>query len=128
MDVEIKFNSRIPLYEQIAQQIVELINQRDLKPGDQLPTTRELARKLGVNFNTVARAYRVLNQDAIVSTQHGRGTFLMETNPQKTNQTRKTNAVEELARFYFRKASYLGFTPEEIKTCFENIFQEEMDQ
>jgi len=127
MDLEIKFHSRISLYEQIAHQIWELINQGVLKPGDQLPTSRELARKLGVNFNTVARAYRVLDRSAIVSTQHGRGTFILETNPQKANQTGQTNAVEELARFYFRKSSYLGFKPEEIKTCFEKIYQEEMN-
>jgi GntR family transcriptional regulator len=62
MDITIEFQSGIPIYEQIAHQVLELIDTGELKDGDQLPTTRELAVQLGVNFNTVARAYRMLDR------------------------------------------------------------------
>ena len=90
MEIEVDFQSGIPLYEQIAHQVLELIEDGVLKPGDQLPTTRELAVKLGVNFNTVARAYRMLDQGEIISTQHGRGTFILE---QRDNKDAGNTAI-----------------------------------
>ena len=118
MEIEIEFQSGIPLYEQIAHQVLELIEDGVLDPGDQLPTTRELAVKLGVNFNTVARAYRMLDQGEIISTQHGRGTFILEQRDIKSAKKQKVENIEDLTRFYIRKATYLGFDPDEIKTCF----------
>jgi len=124
MNMEIKFQSGIPIYKQIAQQVLELIERGELKPGDQLPTTRKLAVQLGVNFNTVARAYRMLDQVSIISTQHGRGTFIL--NPQEQTSSKKTQAatIEDLTRFFIRKATYLGFKPEEIKDTFDKIVRE----
>ena len=74
MDIQVDFQSSIPLYEQIAQRVLVLIENGEFQAGDQLPTTRELAVELGVNFNTVARAYRMLDQGCIITTQQGRGT------------------------------------------------------
>jgi len=54
MDISIEFQSGIPIYEQIAHRILELIETGELRPSDQLPATRDLAVQLGVNFNTVA--------------------------------------------------------------------------
>ena len=123
MDIKIEFQSGIPIYEQIAHQILEQIDDGALKAGDQLPTIRELAVKLEVNFNTVARAYRMLDQGEIISTQHGRGTFILD--PKKQSQSQdKTENIEELTRFYIRKATYLGFNPEEIRSCFEKIVED----
>lgn len=123
MEIEIEFQSGIPLYEQIAHQVLELIDSGGLSPGDQLPTTRELAVKLGVNFNTVARAYRMLDRGEIISTQHGRGTFILEQGEKKNARKQKVENIEELTRFYLRKATYLGFEPEEIRTCFEEMVE-----
>lgn len=123
MEIEIEFQSGIPLYEQIAHQVREWIEAGDLKPGDQLPTTRELAVKLGVNFNTVARAYRMLDQGEIISTQHGRGTYILEQKERDGKRKKKETSIEDLTRFYLRKAAYLGFDPEEIKACFEEMIE-----
>ncbi len=128
MEIEIEFQSGIPLYEQIAHQVLELIEDGVLDPGEQLPTTRELAVKLGVNFNTVARAYRMLDQGEIISTQHGRGTFILEQRDKKSTKKQKVENIEDLTRFYIRKATYLGFDPEEIKTCFENMVERNDDK
>ena len=123
MEIEIEFQSGIPLYEQIAHQVLELIDSGALSPGDQLPTTRELAVKLNINFNTVARAYRMLDQGEIISTQHGRGTFILEQMEKKKTRKQKVENIEELTKFYIRKATYLGFEPEEIRTCFEKMVE-----
>ncbi len=123
MEIEIEFQSGIPLYEQIAYQVRKLIESGTLNPGDQLPTTRDLAVKLGVNFNTVARAYRMLDQGGIISTQHGRGTFILEQWERKNARKQKVENIEELTKFYIRKATYLGFEPEEIRTCFEDLVE-----
>ena len=123
MEIEIEFQSGIPLYEQIAHQVLDLIESGALSPGDQLPTTRELAVKLGVNFNTVARAYRMLDQGEIISTQHGRGTYILEQKKNDGKGKQKAENIEDLTRFYIRKAAYLGFNPEEIKACFEDMVE-----
>ena len=123
LDIKIEFKSGIPIYEQIAHRVLELIETGELKPGDQLPTTRQLAVQLGINFNTVARAYRMLDQGAAISTQHGRGTYILEEKSQKQSKQGNSDTIEELTRFYLRKATYLGFEPEEIKRCFERITQ-----
>jgi GntR family transcriptional regulator len=77
MQVNLDFRSKIPIYVQIIDQIKDLIAIGVLHPGDQLPTVRQLAADLRVNFNTVARAYRLLDEQGLISTQHGRGTYIL---------------------------------------------------
>ena len=124
MKIEIDFQSGIPIYEQIAHKILGLLERDELKKGDQLPPIRDLADEIGVNFNTVARAYRMLDQGSVISTQHGRGTYIIGKGQKKTSGKTKKKNIEQLTRFYLRKARYLGFKPEEIKNCFDKIFQE----
>ena len=125
MIIEVEFESAIPLYEQIGQQLQALIEDGAILPGDQLPTTRQLAVKLGINFNTVARAYRLLDQEGLISTQPGRGTFVLDPKPKNIRKKVKPKHIEELTRTYIQKAAHLGFEREEIKDCFEKIVQEE---
>lgn len=127
MEIEVEFLSGIPLYEQIVHQLQALIEDGDLSPGDQLPTTRQLAVKLGINFNTVARAYRMLDQEGLISTQPGRGTFVLNPESKITSKKGKPRHIEDLTRYYLRKAAFLGFKPAEIKDCFEKIVEEEKE-
>ena len=128
MEIEIRFQSGVPLYEQIAYQVLEMIEAGVMNPGDQLPTIRELAAKLNINFNTVARAYRMLDQGEIISTQHGRGTFILEQKDNKGVRKQKAENIEDLTKFYIRKATYLGFNPEEIRTYFESMVERNDDK
>jgi GntR family transcriptional regulator len=73
-EIRIDFRSSMPIYLQIMEQIRQKVANGELRPGDQLPTVRQMATDLRVNFNTVARAYRLLDEGS--STQHGRGTYL----------------------------------------------------
>jgi len=76
--IRVDATSYVPIYEQIKRGIVRLVATRRLKVGEPLPSIRDLAAEIIVNPNTVARAYRELEQDGVVSTQKGRGSFIAE--------------------------------------------------
>lgn len=127
MQIEVEFRSSVPLNEQIARQVMALIKEGELKAGDQLPTTRELAVKLGINFNTVARAYRTLDQAGIISTQPGRGTFILDPDAGQLPEGSKAEHIKELTRHYISQATYLGYKPDEIRECIEEMVEEERE-
>ena len=70
--------SRAPIYEQVIRRITELIMVGDLKNGDKLPSVRVLARDLGVNPNTIQKAYAELERSRIIYTVSGKGNFVGE--------------------------------------------------
>ena len=120
MDVTVDFRSGVPIYIQIMEQIKERVASGLLQPGDQLPTVRQMATDLRVNFNTVARAYRLLDESGVISTQHGRGTYILgETPPEAVEQLRR-QAFQELTRRYLSEARRLEFTPKEVKELFDD--------
>lgn len=106
--VTLDFRSSIPIYLQIARQIEQLVARGELKLGDQLPTVRELATELRINFNTVGRAYRVLDESRLISTQRGRGTYIWEQPTEEMLQNLQKKSVEELARGYLNQVLALG--------------------
>ncbi len=73
MFITIDPDAPTPVYKQIISQLRRAIAAREIKPGDPLPTVRQLAGDLGVNFNTVANAYRALAKEGLVETHQGRG-------------------------------------------------------
>ena len=73
--IQIDQRSGVPLYRQIIDQILIAISAEELKPGERLPTVRQLAIETQVNPNTVSKAYRELEIRGIVNTQRGNGTF-----------------------------------------------------
>ena len=81
MQLRLDFQEREPIYLQIVDQVKSLVASGMLKPGSQLPTVREVAAELRINFNTAARAYRLLHEEGIISTQQGRGTYVLEGPP-----------------------------------------------
>ena len=85
-----------------------------LKPGDQLPTVRALAEELRVNFNTVARAYRLLDEARIISTQQGRGTYITEIPPPEVSTRLRRESLEALTHRFIGEAFRLGFSKEEV--------------
>ncbi|HVP91134.1 MAG TPA: GntR family transcriptional regulator [Terriglobales bacterium] len=74
--IRVDATSFVPIYEQIKKEILRLVTTGRLKVRDPLPSIRDLAAELIVNPNTVARAYRELEQDGLVSAQKGRGSFV----------------------------------------------------
>ena len=74
--IQIDLQSRVPLYDQLQEQIIRLSMLGILDENQQLPSVRALAREVGVNPNTVAKAYQQLEQQGIIYTVSGRGSFV----------------------------------------------------
>jgi GntR family transcriptional regulator len=113
VNLNIDFRSEIPIYLQIVEQVQQLIMTGVLKPDDQLPTVRAMATELRVNFNTVARAYRVLDQSGLISTQKGRGTYILAKPSEETMKELKKKSLEELTRTYCDEVYRLGYNLED---------------
>ena len=112
--LHLDFRSGLPIYIQIMNQIENQVLGGTLKPGDQLPTVRAMASELRVNFNTVARAYRLLDEAHIISTQQGRGTYITEIPPPEVTERLRYEMLEALARKYIGEALRLEFSKKEI--------------
>ena len=112
--LKIDFRSGLPIYIQIVNQVQAQVAGGVLKPGNQLPTVRALAEELRVNFNTVARAYRILDEARIISTQQGRGTYITEIPPPKVTEKLRKEALEALTQRYISEAMRLDFSKDEI--------------
>lgn len=114
MNLEIDFRSGIPIYVQVVERIKERIAGGSIVPGTQLPTVRSLALELRVNFNTIARAYRILDEVGVISTQQGRGTYVMEVSPPEVSEKIRKKALAALAQRFLADAIRLGASPEEL--------------
>ncbi|MCP3980070.1 MAG: GntR family transcriptional regulator [bacterium] len=111
--IEIDPTSPVPLYQQIAEQFRRLIALGALRPGDRLPTVRELAVRSRVNRNTAARAIQQLEAEAVVRTRVGQGTFVLES-AVPVDRAESDAAVDELIDRLLVEAHTLGVPLEEL--------------
>ena len=88
--------SRTPIFEQIKEQILNLINTGELKTDDKLPSVRQLASDLDLNVNTVKRAYQELETERVTYSVPGKGVFVSKT--AVANKIVLENAEDELNR------------------------------
>ena len=79
----------LPVYEQLREQIVRMVAAGTLEPGHRLPTIRQLAADLGLAKGTVAKAYEMLESDAVIATRGRKGSFVLE--------SRANSAADRLA-------------------------------
>lgn len=114
MEIEIDLTSKIPIYVQIIDQVKHMIATGELRSDDQLPTVRQLATDLRVNFNTIARAYRMLDDEGLISTQHGRGTYILPIPSEKNGEILRQEDLDWLTRHYLNEVAQLGYSPEEV--------------
>jgi len=121
--LQIDFRSGLPIYTQIVNQVQSQIASGIIKPGDQLPTVRALAEELRVNFNTVARAYRILDEARIISTQQGRGTYITEKPPPNVTEKLRKETLEALTHRYISEAVRLEFSKSEIRKMVSDQFK-----
>jgi GntR family transcriptional regulator len=119
------FHSPLPLYAQIVERIERLILGGDLAAGDRLPTTRALAGELRINFNTVARAYRILAQAGLVTTLRGRGSTIQMSSRGREDEEEKYDRLRILARNFVSMTRQLGYTPQEIEETIDTLVKGE---
>jgi GntR family transcriptional regulator len=76
VELQIDPASAVPIYVQVAEQVKALVASRALRPGDPVPSIRDLAARLRINRNTAAKAYRTLEIDGVLETRHGHGSVV----------------------------------------------------
>jgi GntR family transcriptional regulator len=105
--------SRLPIYQQLAQQIREAIARGELQPEASLPSVRHLSRELIVNPNTVARAYTELEREGLLVSRPGRGIYVAQPRNDLTRAARDRRLMEQLDR-WLTEAVHLGYTADEV--------------
>ncbi len=119
MQIRIDSDSAVPIYMQIVNSIKHQVAIGDLKPGEQLPTVRELATNLRLNPNTVARAFDLLDSDRVITTQQGRGTYVRE-HPDNVHLTRvRQEQLKTMMDSAVAKALSMGYAADEIQAAFD---------
>ena len=106
------FSTSIPIYLQIIEEFKRQIAIGSLKPGDKIPSQRELALELKVNANTVQRAYREMEILGLVETLRGQGTFIFQ-NPRLVEET-KTEMLTNLIDEFLQAMKSLGYKEEAV--------------
>lgn len=109
--------TRSPIYEQIVNQIERYVALGVLKPKEQIPSIRELAGQLGVNPNTVKKAYDILENQGIITTISTKGTFIKDKITQVVESKRSSLQKEIMAKIEEYKK--LGGKVEDIKKLLE---------
>lgn len=114
MQIAIDLESGVPIYAQIIERIKQMVFSGDLEPGQQLPTIRQLAADLRVNYNTVGRAYLLLDQEGVISTQQGRGTFITTRLDEEQIQALRREKLRSMLAHVIHEALELGYSRQEI--------------
>lgn len=114
-DWKIEFHSGIPAYRQIANRLMAAMADGTLKHGDRLPTIRELHERLGVNPNTVAKAYLELTHKGLVEGQRGFGSFVkLDDSAGALPVAQKKEKLKELYQRMLAEARSHGLDEEQI--------------
>ncbi len=115
------FESEIPLYMQLRNQVVLSISKGELKPGDKLPTIRALSDESGINMMTISKAYQLLKSEGYVHTDRRSGTVIAEGNP---STHLSADALNRL-RLILAELRLQGLDDEGILTLCQSCLKEE---
>ena len=116
-------NSGVPVYRQIMDQVRGGIALGALRPGDQLPTVRQLAVDLAINPNTVVRAYRELELGGLLESNQGTGTFIREQQVEGGKQERARQLTQIVGECVAR-AGAAGFTVQDLMEDLREVARE----
>lgn len=111
--INLDYKSRIPIYEQIVNEIERFVALSILKPGEQILSIRELALRLGINPNTVKKAYSILESKGVIQTISTKGTFIADTIDQVVEQ--KIDKIEQEIVDRIKELETLGLSKKEIQ-------------
>ncbi|MGD7007446.1 GntR family transcriptional regulator [Metabacillus sp. 84] len=121
--IQIDPRSSTPIYEQVVQSMKELCLKGALKPGDKLPSVRELATIIIANPNTVSKAYKELEREGIIETLRGRGTFVSENVKIKLDEG-KMEMLKEQLKTLIIDAAYAGIDVSQLHDWLDEIKKE----
>ncbi|HHT21414.1 MAG TPA: GntR family transcriptional regulator [Tissierellia bacterium] len=123
MTILIRNTSKTPVYQQIAEQIRQAMLKGDLSEGEALPSVRALSSDLSVSVITVKKAYDQLEEQGLVVTQAGRGTFVLEKNIDLVRDY-KLKEIQDVLAKAIDLAKANGFTQSDIAELFSLLWEE----
>lgn len=124
LPVQINKSNGIPIYLQLEEQIRLLLHRGALKPGDLMPTVRELAVQLEINSNTVSRVYRDLQGEGLLRLQRGVGTFVDEEHGVRQMSGRDLGSLEKKVDALVAQSRHIKLTPIELFQLIETRWKE----
>ena len=120
--VQVDFRSRVPIYEQLVEKYKELIIKSVLVEDEKLPSVRALSKELGVNPNTIQKAYRELERQEYIYSIKGKGSYVMVRQDRKNNEEK--NKIKSELKKVMTQAMYSGITFDEIKNIIDEVLNE----
>ena len=124
LPITIRKEGGIPIYLQLGEQIRLMIHSGRLGPGEPMPTVREMAVTLELNYNTVARVYRDLQRDGLLVLKRGIGTFVGEGEPAAPLAKESLDQIREKARELIGLSRTTKIKPFELFQLIETMWKE----
>lgn len=112
MQITIEEDSGIPIWLQLRNRLIYLITSGAFQAGDKLPTVRELAAQVQINYNTVAKVYRDVERDGYIVSKRGRGTFVSDA--YLDNEDAASDVADSLADAFIQQCREAGVPRTEI--------------
>src|SRR5580692_1899709 len=124
MKFRLDMQSGVPVYRQIIDQVHAARASGAVRPGDQLPTVRQMAVDLSINPNTVVRAYRELELTGALTTHQGTGTFITNEKVEQ-NEKERERKLDQLVAEFVARAGREGFTVKELRSRLKDLVNQE---
>lgn len=99
MFIEIDFESDLPIYTQIYNQVIKGVSKGELADGEELPSVRQMSSDIGVDKNTVIKAYNLLKQDGIIAMHRRKGAVIASKEKRTMTEMMQKKLAEELEVF-----------------------------
>ena len=123
MNIIINSSSMVPIYEQIVESIKREIASGELPADTVLPSVRTLSKELKISALTVKKAYDQLEEDGLVTTVHGKGTFVKGLNPGIIREEQLKELEEDMTKM-LDKAKCYGISTEELEEIFHMLTED----
>ena len=123
MKIIVNHSSMVPIYEQIIEQVMAMIANKELKEIDVFPSVRALAKELKISALTVKKAYDILEEEGFTVTVHGKGTYVAAVNKERMLEEYKRE-VEQNMEDTIQKAKSYGLSREEVRELFVMMMEE----
>ena len=119
--LQIDLGSRVPIHEQLVNGVLRLRTVGVLRSGDKLPSVRALAQKLGINPNTVQKAYATLEEKGVIYSIAGKGSFLSQSDAASEQILLSTlDSFKDVVK----KAKSMGISEKELISALDDIYLE----
>ena len=122
MILDLDFNSDIPIYTQIREQIIKSIAKGDLKVNESLPSVRNMAEEIGVNLHTVNKSYNLLKDEGYINIDRRKGAIVNKLPLDKNDDN--INKVKSMLDLLVAQSYLFGMSREEFLSYSNKLFDE----